>query len=77
MDEEVSRALRELTARTAELETWLALLVMAQGVRSEAGWRYEMTVEEAMYLRGLIPRCGDARVGISLDADQVFVLDVL
>jgi hypothetical protein len=76
-DEAVDHAWRQVQAQLKELETWLALLVMENGVRHEGGWRYEMTVEQAMLLRSLIPRLGDARVAITIDADNVFVLDVV
>jgi hypothetical protein len=76
-EDDLTHSWRQVQARLKELETWLALMIIENGVKSDAGWRFEMTAEQAMRLRQLVPRHGDACVGISLDGYNVFVLDVV
>lgn len=74
----VTAAYHRQAARLRELETWLGMLIIRHGHRTELGFRYELTIEEATNLRALLPRHQiDPRVIITADDDGVFVLDTL
>ena len=66
---------QRLSGRLAELETWLAMLIVRHGETTDHGWRYIVCDEHAAELRAMMPR-GQLSVSIGYDRG-VFVLDAL
>ncbi len=64
-------------ARLRELEMWLAFMVVRYGVRTDLGFRLEMTLEEAEVLRDLLPIKTDPRVLVSANLDGYYTLDAV
>ncbi len=69
--------IQRLSARVAELESWLSLMVMMYGSPNGQGWKYEISDEAIHTVRQLAGRV-HLSVAITLDIETlVHTIDVL